>query len=153
MAGSNVAPLDDGTLGGSLLQHAGERPSHRRQIQLPGSVEAVAAYQPNLSERKDGRIQDADYQGGRPGNCRFTDDACADRSCGKPCPLSVPRPRIVVGADKMSSITDYTNRETCVLFGDGAGALLLEPTTEDVGINLPCSSLPAIMPIIMSPIG
>ncbi len=41
---------------------------------------------------------------------------------------------IVVGADKMSSITDYTNRETCVLFGDGAGALLLEPTTEDVGI-------------------
>lgn len=41
---------------------------------------------------------------------------------------------IVVGADKMSSITDYTNRETCVLFGDAAGALLLEPTTEDVGI-------------------
>lgn len=41
---------------------------------------------------------------------------------------------IVVGADKMSSITDYTNRETCVLFGDGAGALLLEPTTEEVGI-------------------
>jgi 3-oxoacyl-[acyl-carrier-protein] synthase III len=41
---------------------------------------------------------------------------------------------IVVGADKMSSIVDYTSRETCVLFGDGAGALLLEPTTEDVGI-------------------
>lgn len=41
---------------------------------------------------------------------------------------------IVVGADKMSSITDYTNRETCILFGDAAGALLLEPTTEDVGI-------------------
>ena len=41
---------------------------------------------------------------------------------------------IVVGADKMSSITDYTNRETCVLFGDGAGAILLEPTTEEVGI-------------------
>ena len=41
---------------------------------------------------------------------------------------------IVIGADKMSSITDYTNRETCVLFGDAAGALLLEPTTENVGI-------------------
>ena len=41
---------------------------------------------------------------------------------------------IVVGADKMSSITDYTSRETCVLFGDAAGALLLEPTTEEVGI-------------------
>jgi 3-oxoacyl-[acyl-carrier-protein] synthase-3 len=41
---------------------------------------------------------------------------------------------IVVGADKMSSITDYTSRETCVLFGDAAGAILLEPTTEEVGI-------------------
>jgi 3-oxoacyl-[acyl-carrier-protein] synthase-3 len=41
---------------------------------------------------------------------------------------------IVVGADKMSSITDYSSRETCVLFGDAAGALLLEPTTEDIGI-------------------
>lgn len=41
---------------------------------------------------------------------------------------------IVVGADKMSSITDYTSRETCVLFGDAAGAVLLEPTTEEVGI-------------------
>lgn len=41
---------------------------------------------------------------------------------------------IVVGADKMSGITDYTNREICILFGDAAGAMLLEPTTEDVGI-------------------
>ncbi len=41
---------------------------------------------------------------------------------------------IVVGADKMSAITDYTSRETCVLFGDAAGAILLEPTTEEVGI-------------------
>ncbi|MCK9203531.1 MAG: ketoacyl-ACP synthase III [Bacteroidales bacterium] len=41
---------------------------------------------------------------------------------------------VVVGSDKMSSITDYTNRETCVLFGDAAGAILLEPTTEEVGI-------------------
>ena len=41
---------------------------------------------------------------------------------------------IVVGADKMSSITDYTDRTTCTLFGDAAGAVLLEPTTEDEGI-------------------
>lgn len=41
---------------------------------------------------------------------------------------------IVVGADKMSSITDYTDRTTCPLFGDAAGAVLLEPTTEDVGV-------------------
>ncbi|HTX89231.1 MAG TPA: beta-ketoacyl-ACP synthase III [Bacteroidales bacterium] len=41
---------------------------------------------------------------------------------------------IVIGADKMSSIVDYTNRETCVLFGDAAGAMLLEPTTEEIGI-------------------
>lgn len=41
---------------------------------------------------------------------------------------------IVVGSDKMSAIVDYTNRETCVLFGDGAGAVLLEPTTEGIGI-------------------
>lgn len=37
---------------------------------------------------------------------------------------------VVVGADKMSAITDYTNRNTCVLFGDAAGAVLLEPTEE-----------------------
>lgn len=41
---------------------------------------------------------------------------------------------IVVGADKMSSITDYTDRTTCPLFGDAAGAVLLEPTTEEVGV-------------------
>ena len=41
---------------------------------------------------------------------------------------------IVVGADKMSSIIDYSDRTTCVLFGDGAGAVLLEPTTENEGI-------------------
>ncbi|TXE05176.1 beta-ketoacyl-ACP synthase III [Algoriphagus aquimarinus] len=41
---------------------------------------------------------------------------------------------IVVGADKMSSIVDYTDRATCILFGDGAGAVMLEPTTEDLGI-------------------
>lgn len=41
---------------------------------------------------------------------------------------------IMVGADKMSSITDYTDRTTCPLFGDAAGAVLLEPTTDENGI-------------------
>lgn len=41
---------------------------------------------------------------------------------------------IIMGADKMSSITDYTDRTTCPLFGDAAGAVLLEPTTEEYGI-------------------
>jgi len=41
---------------------------------------------------------------------------------------------VVVGAEKMSMMVDYTDRATCVLFGDGAGAVLLEPTTEDVGV-------------------
>ncbi len=41
---------------------------------------------------------------------------------------------IVVGADKMSSIVDYTDRTTCIIFGDGGGAVMLEPTTEDYGI-------------------
>jgi len=41
---------------------------------------------------------------------------------------------IIVGADKMSSIIDYTDRTTCIIFGDGGGAVLLEPGTEDVGI-------------------
>jgi 3-oxoacyl-[acyl-carrier-protein] synthase-3 len=41
---------------------------------------------------------------------------------------------VVVGADKMSGIVDYTDRATCVLFGDGAGAVLLEPNTDGYGI-------------------
>ncbi len=41
---------------------------------------------------------------------------------------------VVVGADKMSSIIDYTDRATCVLFGDGAGAVLLEPSADGTGI-------------------
>jgi 3-oxoacyl-[acyl-carrier-protein] synthase-3 len=41
---------------------------------------------------------------------------------------------IVVGADKMSSIIDYTDRSTCIIFGDGAGAVLLEPNNEGLGI-------------------
>lgn len=41
---------------------------------------------------------------------------------------------IVVGADKMSSIIDYQDRATCIIFGDGGGAVLLEPTTEDIGV-------------------
>ena len=42
---------------------------------------------------------------------------------------------ILVGADKMSSMVDYTERATCPIFGDGAAAVLLEPTTEDYGIK------------------
>lgn len=41
---------------------------------------------------------------------------------------------VVVGADKMSAIVDYTDRNTCIIFGDGAGCVLLEPTEEDFGI-------------------
>ncbi len=41
---------------------------------------------------------------------------------------------LVVGSDVMSSIIDYQDRATCVLFGDGAGAVLLEPAAEDEGI-------------------
>lgn len=41
---------------------------------------------------------------------------------------------IVIGADKMSSIIDYTDRATCIIFGDAAGAVLLEPDTEGNGI-------------------
>lgn len=41
---------------------------------------------------------------------------------------------VVVGGDKMSSIVDYEDRSTCIIFGDGCGAVLLEPTTEGVGI-------------------
>src|SRR6202789_2015785 len=42
---------------------------------------------------------------------------------------------LVIGADTMSSIIDYTDRATCVIFGDGAGAVLIEPTEEgEVGL-------------------
>ncbi len=41
---------------------------------------------------------------------------------------------IVIGGDKMSAILDYTDRTTCIIFGDGAGCVLLESTTEDVGV-------------------
>lgn len=41
---------------------------------------------------------------------------------------------VVIGGDKMSSIIDYTDRTTCIIFGDGAGCVLLEPSTEDVGL-------------------
>ena len=41
---------------------------------------------------------------------------------------------IVVGTDKMSSIVDYTDRATCPIFGDGAGAVLLEPSSDGLGI-------------------
>ena len=41
---------------------------------------------------------------------------------------------ILVGGDKMSSMVDYTERATCPIFGDGAAAVMMEPTTEDVGV-------------------
>ena len=42
---------------------------------------------------------------------------------------------IVVGTDKMSSIIDYTDRSTCIIFGDGSGAVLLEPSEDGLGIQ------------------
>ena len=41
---------------------------------------------------------------------------------------------IIVGVDKMSAIIDYTDRNTCIIFGDGGGCVLLEPTEEPLGI-------------------
>ncbi|TYP95070.1 3-oxoacyl-[acyl-carrier-protein] synthase III [Fodinibius salinus] len=41
---------------------------------------------------------------------------------------------LVIGSDKMSSIVDYTDRSTCILFGDGAGAVLLEASEDETGI-------------------
>ena len=41
---------------------------------------------------------------------------------------------IIVGADMMSSITDYTDRKTCILFGDGGGAVLLEASDDEDGL-------------------
>ncbi|WP_152287021.1 beta-ketoacyl-ACP synthase III [Flavicella marina] len=42
---------------------------------------------------------------------------------------------LVIGADKMSSIVDYTDRTTCIIFGDGAGAALFEPNEEGLGFQ------------------
>ena len=42
---------------------------------------------------------------------------------------------IVIGGDKMSSVVDYTDRTTCIIFGDAAGAVLLEPSEDDYGIR------------------
>jgi 3-oxoacyl-[acyl-carrier-protein] synthase-3 len=42
---------------------------------------------------------------------------------------------VIVGADMMSSIVDYTDRTTCIIFGDGAGAVMLEPNKEGYGIQ------------------
>ena len=41
---------------------------------------------------------------------------------------------IIVGADKMSSMVDYTDRATCPIFDDGADAFMMKPTTEDLGV-------------------
>ncbi|KQX15046.1 beta-ketoacyl-ACP synthase III [Flavobacterium sp. Root420] len=42
---------------------------------------------------------------------------------------------LLIGADKMSSIVDYTDRSTCIIFGDGAGAVLFEPNYEGLGLQ------------------
>ena len=42
---------------------------------------------------------------------------------------------LLIGADKMSSIIDYTDRTTCIIFGDGAGAVLFEPNDEGLGVQ------------------
>jgi 3-oxoacyl-[acyl-carrier-protein] synthase-3 len=42
---------------------------------------------------------------------------------------------LLIGADKMSSIIDYSDRATCIIFGDGAGAALFEPNTENLGLQ------------------
>ena len=42
---------------------------------------------------------------------------------------------LLIGADKMSSILDYTDRATCIIFGDGAGAVLFEPNKENLGLQ------------------
>ncbi len=42
---------------------------------------------------------------------------------------------LLIGADKMSSIVDYTDRTTCIIFGDGAGAVLFEPNFEGLGVQ------------------
>ncbi len=42
---------------------------------------------------------------------------------------------LLIGADKMSSILDYTDRTTCIIFGDGAGAVLFEPNEEGLGLQ------------------
>jgi 3-oxoacyl-[acyl-carrier-protein] synthase-3 len=42
---------------------------------------------------------------------------------------------LIVGVDKMSAIVDYTDRATCIIFGDGAGAVLLEPSTNGFGVH------------------
>jgi 3-oxoacyl-[acyl-carrier-protein] synthase-3 len=41
---------------------------------------------------------------------------------------------VVAGSDKMSAIVDYSDRTTCIIFGDGAGAVLLEPSSDDCGV-------------------
>lgn len=51
---------------------------------------------------------------------------------------------LVIGSDKMSSILDYTDRTTCIIFGDGAGAALMEPNFEGLGLQdelLRCDSI------------
>ena len=53
---------------------------------------------------------------------------------------------MVIGADKMTAITDYTDRNNCILFGDAGSAVLLEPT-EDKSLGLQDSILELMDPV------
>ena len=50
----------------------------------------------------------------------------------------------MIGADKMSSIIDYTDRATCIIFGDGGGAVLFEPNEEGLGFQDEYLSVPMV---------
>lgn len=54
--------------------------------------------------------------------------------CGRALGAGRDRPILVVGADAMSRIVDWQDRNTCVLFGDGAGAVVLSPSAGDAGV-------------------
>jgi len=60
--------------------------------------------------------------------------ACALATGAKFVEAGTHKKVLVIGADKMSSIIDYQDRNTCVLFGDGGGAVLLEPAEDNLGI-------------------
>ena len=75
---------------------------------------------------------------GAKGVWGFDLSAACSALCLMPCrrarsssPAGAHKKVLVIGADVMSSIIDYTDRATCVIFGDGAGAVLLEPAEDD----------------------
>ncbi len=73
-------------------------------------------------------IQSFDINAACSGFLYALDTATKFVQCGK------HKKVVVVGAEKMSAITDYSDRTTCVLFGDASAAVMLEPTTEEFGV-------------------